>query len=71
MAHAERAVDDLGLYRVWKIEQSQQVGDMTARLVDDLAKRLLGVVELVGQPLIGLRLLDGVEILPLDILDQR
>ena len=44
---------------------------MAARLVDELAELLLGMAIFVDQPLIGLRLLDRVEVLALDILDQR
>src|SRR4051812_46013000 len=44
---------------------------MAARLVDELAKLLLGVGIIVDEPFIGLGLLDRVEVLALDILDQR
>ena len=54
-----------------KVEQPQQVGDMAPRLVDDPGKLFLGMGKLVDEALIGLRFLDRVEILPLDILDQR
>ncbi|KAK0330219.1 hypothetical protein LTR94_033717, partial [Friedmanniomyces endolithicus] len=43
---------------------------MAARFVDRLGQCLLRVAEFVEQPLIGLRLLDRVEILPLDILQK-
>jgi len=44
---------------------------MGAGFVDELAQFLLGMAIDVDQPLIGLRLLDRVQILALDILDQR
>ena len=44
---------------------------MAARLVDDLADVVLGVAVPLDQLPIALRLLDRVEILALDILDQR
>src|SRR5436853_633346 len=44
---------------------------MAARLVDEPAKLLLGMGIIDNEPLIGLRLLDCVEVLALDILDQR
>ena len=44
---------------------------MGAGLVDELAELLLGMAIFVDQALIGLRLLDRVEVLALDILDQR
>ena len=44
---------------------------MAARFVDDLGQRVLGMAVIARQPLIRLRLFDRVEILALDILDQR
>ena len=44
---------------------------MAARLVDEPAELLLGVAIILDQPPIGLRLLDRVEVLALDVLDQR
>ena len=58
--------DELG-----KIEQSQQVGDVAARLVDEPADILLAVAMALDQLAIALGLLDRVQILALDILDQR
>ena len=43
---------------------------MAARFGDELAERFLGVAIIVEQAAIGLRLLDRVEILALDILEQ-
>ena len=54
-----------------KIEQSQQVSDVAARLVDELADIVLGMAVPVDQLAIALGLLDRVQILALDILDQR
>jgi hypothetical protein len=44
---------------------------MAARFVDELAELFLGMAEVGDQPLIGLGFLDRVEVLALDILDQR
>src|SRR5882757_8815732 len=44
---------------------------MAARFVDELAERFLGMTIVVDQPVIGLGLLDRVQVLTLDILDQR
>ena len=71
MAHRQRAIDRPAPHRRRKFEQSQQVGDMAARLVDELGQRVLGMAEIADQPPIGLGLLDRVEVLALDILDQR
>ena len=71
MAHGQRAFDHARLNFGRKVKQSQQVGDMAPRFVNGLGQRFLRMTELVEQPLIGLRFLDRVEILPLDILQQR
>ena len=65
---AAGADQDLDFRR--KIQQSQQVSDMAARLVDELAQFLLGVAIILDEAAIGLRFLDRVQILALDILDQ-
>jgi hypothetical protein len=70
MAHAELAGFDQLPDALGKIEQSQQVGDVAAALVDELAERLLGVAIFADQPLIALRFLDRVEVAALDILEQ-
>src|SRR6185503_18578992 len=44
---------------------------MATRFVDELAELLLGMAEVGDQPTIGLRFLDRVQILALDVLDQR
>ena len=44
---------------------------MTARFVDDLGQRFLRMAIFARKPLIRLRLFDRVEVLALDILDQR
>ena len=44
---------------------------MAARLVDDLAELFLGMAIKIDQLLVGVGLLDRVQILALDILDQR
>ncbi len=44
---------------------------MAARFARHLGNRILPVAQLVAQPRIGLRFLDGGKILPLDILDER
>ena len=44
---------------------------MTARFVDDLGQLFLGVAVQVDQLLVGIGFLDRIQILALDILDQR
>ena len=53
-----------------QIEQAQRVGHMRARLADDFADTFLCVPELLDQPLIPARFLDGREILTLQVFDQ-
>ncbi len=71
MAHGQRAIDDALLHRARQFEQPQQIGDMAARFVDELAQSLLGMPEILDQAMIRLGLFDRIEILPLNILDQR
>ena len=71
MAHAQLAFDDQRLDRRRKLKQAHQIGDMAARLMDDLGQRFLGMAIIAHQPGIGFRLFDGVQILALDILDKR
>ena len=52
-------------------QQPQGVGDMAAALADRLGQRLLGVRELVGQPPIGVGLLQRRQVGALQVLDQR
>ena len=43
---------------------------MASALADDLRQILLRMPEFVDQPAVALRLFDGVQILPLDVLDE-
>jgi hypothetical protein len=58
-------------HHIGKIEQSQQVGNVASRLVNDLADFVLGMAVPLDQLAVTLRLLDRVQILALNILDQR
>ncbi len=71
MAHRQRTIGDARLHIRGKFQQSQQVSDVAARFVDDLGQRFLRMAIFAGKPLIRLRLFDRVEVLALDILDQR
>ena len=59
------------LHEIRKIEQSQQVSDMTARLVDELGNIVLRMAMALDQLPIALGLFDRVEVFALDIFDQR
>ena len=71
MAHADPAVHHLLLHRVRQVEQAHQIGDMAAGFSDDAAQRFLAVVEFRDQLAIGFRFLNRVQILALNIFDER
>ncbi len=70
MAHGQPAGHDEILHSLGQVEQAHQVCNMAARFADESGERLLAMAELIDQALIGLRFLNGIEILALDILDQ-
>ena len=59
------------LHGVGQGQKPQRVGDMAAALADGPRHVLLVVAEFLDQALIGLGLLQGLQVLALDILDQR
>ena len=54
-----------------QLQQPDVVGDRRAVLADGVGDLLLRQVELVGEPPVGERLFDRVEVLALDVLDER
>ena len=71
MAHRQPAAHDILLHRARQAQQAQGVGHRRAVLADPLGHLVLGEVEAAHQVAVGLGLLDRVEILALDVLDQR
>ena len=71
MAGRQAAVGDHRLDRLRQGQQAQQVRHMAAAAADRFRQGFLGMGEFVHQALICLRLLDRVEILTLQVLDQR
>src|SRR5439155_14645234 len=71
VAHAQLTGDDGFLDRVREPEQPQRVGDGGTVLPDPRGELFLRQAMLLDQPLVRLRLLDRVEVLALDVLDQR
>ena len=56
---------------LWQAEEPQQVGHRAAVFPDRGGDLLLGQPELVGEPLIAEALFHGIEVLALDVLDER
>ncbi len=71
MAHLQVAMGKQGLDLFRQADQAQQVGNGRARLADRFRDLLLGQLELLLQALQGSGFLDRVEVLALDVLDQR
>ena len=71
VAHRQRAGATFVAHLVRQLQQPQVVGDRRAILADRVGDLFLRQVELVDEPAIGVRLFDRIEILALDVLDQR
>ena len=71
VADGEQVLHDPGLDLLVEIEQPHRVGDRGAALADFLRNVVLAHPEFAGEPRVGLRFLDRVEIGALQILDQR
>ena len=71
VAGGNGAVGDKTPGRLGQIQQPQRVGDMRAAFADDFRQLRLGIAKIGPKPLIAARFLDRVEILALDVLDDR
>src|SRR6185437_16143546 len=71
VTHLERAVHEQILYRRGKVQQAQEVRRRTARPADRSRGSFMGHAEFVGEALQAAGLLEWIEILALDVLDQR
>ena len=71
MAHRERARRDVRAHFLRQAQQAHVVGDRRAILPDRGGDLLLRQLEFVGEPPVGRRFFDRIEILALDVLDQR
>ena len=71
MAHGEFFIDHQRLDAGRQLQQPHQIGDMAARFADNFRQPGLAVAKILAQPRIGLCFLDHVEVLALDILDDR
>jgi hypothetical protein len=71
VAHVDIAGHQHGLHRLGQIEQAKQVAGRAARAAHRLRCLFMGQSEFLDQALQALRFLQGVEVFPLDVLDQR
>ena len=71
MAGADLALGQQALDAGRKLEQSERVGDRRPALPDPGGHLVVGVAELLDELLIGGRLFEDVEILAVEVLDQR
>ena len=67
----DRAGGDVLAHLERQPQEARHVGDRRAILADGVGDLLLREMELVGEPAIGVRFLDRVEIFALEILDER
>ena len=70
MSHAELAGHHKILHAIRQVEQPDEIGNVAARLAYNPRKCILAVLKLVDQTTIGLRFLDWIQILPLNIFNQ-
>ena len=70
MSEAELGGFDQGEDLGGELEQAQEVGDRGAVLAGALRHLLLGEAEFAGEALVGAGLLDGIEVLALEVLDD-
>ena len=61
---------DVVLNRLRQLQQADGVGDVAAAAADDMAERVLGVVEFLDQLAIAARFFDRVQIGALDVFDE-
>lgn len=71
MAHAEFSRDEPAMDAQRQVPQPHQIGDMAPRLPDDPPQLFLAMAIILDQAAIGLALFPRVQLLALDILDQR
>ena len=71
MPHFDAALLQQLLHLVGQLHQTQQIADGSARPADRLGRGLVGETELLDEPAQGTRLLQWVQILALNVLDER
>ena len=71
MAGAERPLLHHFLHRRRQGQQAQHVDDVAATSAEVPGQILRGMPELLDQPTVAIRLFDCIEVLPLNVLDER
>ena len=71
VSHRQRARGKVGAHFVGQLQQPHEVGDRAPVLPDGCGNLVLGQTELVSQPPIRQRLVHRVQVLALDVLDER
>jgi hypothetical protein len=71
VAHVDLAGHEQVLHRLGEVQQAQQVAGGGTRAADGVGRLLVGHAEFVDEALDAHRLLERVEVLALDVLDER
>ena len=71
VTHLEVAREEHLLHRLAQLEQAQQIGRRAARTADRACRGLVRHAEFLGQTMQAARLLERIQVLALDVLDQR
>ena len=71
MSHRQAPAGDFGAHFLAAASAAAKVGDRAAILPDRGGDLLLGQAEFVCQPLVRQRFVDRIEVLALDVLDER
>src|SRR3712207_8839396 len=65
-----RSIDEQRLDRIGQIDQPHHVRDMASALADHLRESFLRIGEFLHEPRIAVRLLDWIEVRPLNVLQR-
>ena len=70
MTGGQLAIDDQTLDGGWQLKEPQRVGDGGSAPTDPRGELVMGQSEILDQLLVGACLLEGIEILPVQVFDQ-
>jgi hypothetical protein len=71
VSHTDIASQQRRSDTLWQVQQSQQVGDVAARFVNDSADIFMAMAVAFDKLAVAIRFLDRVQILALDVFNQR